>query len=134
MFNLKTDANEDDDCIIEIGSDGTFEIPSPKKKVKNQNVVQIRQKVIADELISHPLLASMNQGEWKVYKNTSRGTTNIVVHLFESEVVSSISTSETLLTIQTNNNDIRIPLTHRIQPSDVHAKVYNDFVSIEFRL
>jgi hypothetical protein len=111
--------------IIEIGEDGTFELPSP---VRETVLAQRRDFDDNAEIATHhdvPSVIDLEAGEYRVYKDKN-GNLDVVVRLFTKEQVKSVHFDESQLYIESGLQTISVPLLRA--PKSASAKNWEDFL------
>lgn len=140
-----------DDDVIELGPDGTFDIPSPKNSRQNisnkldQIMSEKKEEEVEDPAasfvppqinLSDEVLAKIQPGEYRVYlhkgKTKQQQQYVIVVHLLSSQkpevkayashITISCSESPAALKIDISKLDVDVKTTH--------VQHWNDFLTI----
>lgn len=129
--------------IIEVGEDGTFEIP---ETVSNRFLYaeKLKTSEAHEEIIGntanennsaghdHSILKSLSAGEYKVLRDPSSGKVNAILCLHDKEVFQSIRISQKAISVDLEgNNHIYIPLPSPVDTATATSKSYKNYVTIQ---
>jgi hypothetical protein len=132
----------DSSDIIEVGEDGTFEIPETVSNkflyAEKLKTSEAQEEVIgntANENNStgqnHSILKSLSAGEYKVLRDPSSGKVNVILCLHDKEVFKSIRISQNSISVDLEgNNHIYIPLPSPVDTATATSKSYKNYVTI----
>jgi hypothetical protein len=138
---------KNDDDVIEIGADGSFEIPNTAYTPKVYEVVEknhTKSKVITldENVVNLPyvvsaehefrqLTADLQEGSFKIFQVAEAEILLITVKLFDGESVSSCKVHPDSINIETVGNRIlTIPLPCKVKPENAVATLWNVLLSI----
>lgn len=133
----------DSSDIIEVGEDGTFEIPETISR-KFLYAEKLRTSEALEEIIGntakennstehdHSILKSLSSGEYKVLRDPSSGKVNVILCLHDKEVFESIRISQNAVSVHLEgNNHIYIPLPSPVDTATATSKSYKNYVTIQ---
>jgi hypothetical protein len=132
----------DDIEVIELGEDGSFEIPvSNVNRHVNKYLDEMKPE---DDMSIYPDVKYLNElslkeivkaGEYKIYKNDNK--LFIIVRLQSNENLKDVKLNNFIFTLSTDLSKtykITVPTEVKINPSSAICKVWQDFVSTTFDL
>ena len=129
--------------IIEIGEDGTFEIPETasikipysEKMKASETQNELGGEIAKDNnsvAIDHSILESLSSGEYKVLLDRSSGKVSVILCLHEEEVFQSIRISQNAISVDLEcNKHIYIPLPSPVDTGSATSKSYKNYVTIQ---
>ena len=129
--------------IIEVGEDGTFEIPETaskkifySEKVKTSETFEELTQETTNEnnytAQDHSILKSLSVGEYKVFRDRSSGKVSVILCLHEGEVFQSIRISQNAISVDLEGNKhIYIPLPSPVDSGSAISKSYKNYVTIQ---
>jgi hypothetical protein len=136
-----------DDDVIELGADGTFDIPSPPKHrptAASQLDFVPPETVTATEpekssftppqiSLTDEMLQQIKPGEFRVYFNKTTRQTYIVVHLLAAEKP-EVKVYESHLTVSSPDSKcLKIDVSKiDVDVKTTHVQHWNDFLTIRF--
>jgi hypothetical protein len=133
----------DSSDIIEVGEDGTFEIPETVTK-KFLHAEKLKTSEAHEEVIGktanennstghdHSILKSLSAGEYKVLRDPSSGKVNAILCLHNKEVSKSIRISQNAISVDLEgNNHIYIPLPSPVDTASATSKSYKNYITIQ---
>jgi hypothetical protein len=137
----------DDNDIIELGEDGTFEIPSPPKP----SLLSRQRDNLQPEPEPQPenedsagstgattaidVLESLGSGEYKIFKNSTKRTIDVIVRLPDGESSNGIFAASNLLTIQlVGGKSISIELPDKVLPTTAASKFFQTFITTRINM
>jgi sarcosine oxidase gamma subunit len=145
-----------DDDVLELGADGTFEIPSPKKKpkpapepkvvtkvcnktddsaatTKAPSVTVNKSEAVAVSTPKKSVLDDIGPGEFKVYRAKDNKALHVIVRVEEGQTAEKVEISENKLYIGIKgaNKEIVVDLPQNVRPETASSKTYKDYVTIE---
>ena len=133
----------DSSDIIEVGEDGTFEIPEPVSN-KFLYAEKLKTSEAHEEIIGNTanennstgddnsILKSVSAGEYKVLRNPSSGKVSVILCLHDKEVFQSIRISQNAISVDLEgNNHIYIPLPSPVDTTTATSESYKNYVSIQ---
>lgn len=131
----------DSSDIIEIGEDGTFEIPeSRSQKCFSSAQISHREETIptfpvSDEEVKHlTALESIYPGEYKVFCNHATGAVNLLLHLKDNEIVKSADVSRNAVLFHIDGNkQLNIPLPVSVDISSAMSKSFKQYVTVQMK-
>jgi hypothetical protein len=128
--------------VIELGEDGSFEIPvSTVNKHVSKYLDEMKPE---DDMSNYPgvkhldelsLKESIQAGEYKIYKKDNK--LYIIVRLHSNENLKDAKLNDLLFSLTTDLSKtykIVVPAELKINPSSAVCKVWQDFVSTTFDL
>jgi hypothetical protein len=124
-----------DSDIIEIGADGTFEIP--KSVINNQRFddsfldkVHHTDSSSAQEKSS--VFDTIAQGEYKVFRNQSKGIVNVIICLQDNEQIKAVLVSQNEILIDLDGGkELRIPLPYPVEEKTATSKTFQEYLCIQ---
>lgn len=129
-----------DSDIIELGEDGSFDIPSsvPKRANSIEIVMQERSPEEIDrvtaEILSKNILDSMAIGDYRLYKDKVSLMAIIKIDKSESVASATLDTKKRLTVVTTNQRSFSliVPEKYAYSSSNLSCKCSNDvaFISI----
>ena len=132
----------DSSDIIEIGEDGTFEIPITKN-VKSLDKVDtsVAEKTKCKDFSLPDVAAEQNSvldyvgpGEFKIFRNQSSGTVYGLVCLQDDECVKSVSISQNSILIELiGNKKTEIPLSVPVNASTAVSKQFRKYITVQVK-
>ena len=132
----------DSSDIIEIGEDGTFEIPITKN-VKSLDKVDtsVAEKTKCKDFSLPDVAAEQNSvldyvgpGEFKIFRNQSSGTVYALVCLQDDECVKSVSISQNSILIELiGNKKTEIPLSVPVNASTAVSKQFRKYITVQVK-
>jgi hypothetical protein len=136
-----------DDDVIELGADGTFDIPSPPKHrptAASQLDFVPPETVTATEpekssftppqiSLTDEMLQQIKPGEFRVYFNKTTRQTYVVVHLLAAEKP-EVKVYESHLTVSSPDSKcLKIDVSKiDVDVKTTHVQHWNDFLTIRF--
>lgn len=130
----------DSSDIIEIGEDGTFEIPKPTKKpVKMQTEIfieKVKPNKEAEKELQQPtsVLDSISSGEYKIFRSKSTGMVDVIVHLQEDENLKEVNVSQYAILIDLQGGkDLQIPLPFQVASNTAESTMYQKYITIRVK-
>jgi hypothetical protein len=145
-----------DDEVLELGADGTFEIPSPVKKAKPVSVPKVVTKIddktddsgakatvssgnvkkddvatVCTQKLS--VLDDIGPGEFKIYQAKDKKTLHVIVRLEDGQTTEKVEISENKLYIGIKgaSKEIVVELPQNVRPDTASSQTYKDYVTIE---
>lgn len=138
--------NVEDDDVIELGEDGTFDITLPKKTksnvnatkvvetkqttpiIRNDKVEQTNPNILPDELLN-----SVPIGEYKVFTSPNSKESFLIIHLQSSEVPKQVRLVNHEIKIEFNEYSLSVDIKSlNIDESSIHTSSWRDFLSFRF--
>jgi hypothetical protein len=126
-----------DSDIIEIGADGTFEIP--KSVINNQRFddpfldkVHHSDSSSADRVEKSSVFDTIVQGEYKVFRNQSKGIMNIIICLQDNEQIKAVLVSQNAILVDLEGGkELRIPLPYPVEEKTATSKTFQKYLCIQ---
>jgi hypothetical protein len=130
----------DSSDIIEIGEDGTFEIP----QTRTQNIPNAQFSHQEDTLQTFPVcdqkekhlnaLESIYPGEYKLFRNHASGALNLILHLKDDEIVKSVDVSRDSVIFQIDGSkQLSVPLPVLVDVSTAISKSFQKYVTVQMK-
>lgn len=130
----------DSSDIIEIGEDGTFEIPQTRKQsIPNVQFSHAEKTVQTVPVTDHEdkhlsVLESIYPGEYKLFRNHASGALNLILHLKDNETVKSVDVSRKSVLIQIDGcKQLSIPLPVLVDVSSAVSKSFEKYVTVQMK-
>ena len=119
--------------IIEIGEDGTFEIPTTQAAKPAESVhVEKAKFLIEKEQVQPSVLDIIGAGEFKVFRNQSTSTIYVLVCLQDNEAMKTVSVSQNAVRIELEDNkELVIALPSPVNASTAKSTVFKKYLTIE---
>jgi hypothetical protein len=116
--------------IIELGEDGSFEIPSTAAKQRTQNFSELIQPVYDSECQTKiSLLSSVEPGGFKIFCNQRERKLEIIVRLTADTSVSNQYLSADVMTVElSNQKTLSIMLPQMVKPPTATSKSFEDYI------
>ena len=130
----------DSSDIIEIGEDGTFEIPQTRTQSvpiarfshQEENVQNVSA---SDQTEKHlTVLESIYPGEYKLFLNHASGALNLILHLKDNEIVKSVDVSRNTVLFQIDGSkQLSVPLPVSVDVSSATSKSFQKYVTVQMK-
>lgn len=134
-----------DTCdVIEIGEDGTFEIPislSAKQSSSKSDKTFLDESLAFSNAESRTAdfnkeglstLNSVGPGEYKVFRNKATGTIYVLICLQDNEFVSVVNVSRNAIMIDLGcNGQLDLPLPCSVDSGTAISKSFNKYITVE---
>ena len=145
LVDISKMPESDPSDIIEIGEDGTFEIPetasikipySEKPKTSETHEELVGESAIDNNsaALDDSILKSLSSGEYKVLLDRSSGKVSVILCLHEEEVFQSIRISQNAISVDLEfNKHIYIPLPSPVDTDSATSKSYKNYVTIQVK-
>ena len=131
----------DSSDVIEIGEDGTFEIPitqsakasSSKADKLTPQIFSIAEPKPADLSVNNTFaLSALGPGEFKVFRNKAAGTIYALIRLRDNELLSVLKISQNAILIDLNcNKQLEIPLPCLVNSKTAISKSFDKYLTVE---
>ena len=136
-----------DDDVIELGADGTFDIPSPPKNSRRDTANKLDQITSEEDpaasfvppqiSLSDEILAKIQPGEYRVYQHKDKGSKKqqqhvVVVHLLASQKPEvKAYASHITVSCPDSTSALKIDISKlNVDVSTTHVQHWNDFLTI----
>lgn len=130
----------DSSDIIEIGEDGTFEIPQTRTQIIPNAQYSYEEKIVqiipvTDQKDKHlSVLESIYPGEYKLYRNYASGALNLILHSKHNETVESVNVSRNCVLVKIDGaKQLSIPLPVLVDVSSAVSKSFEKYVTVEMK-
>jgi|Transcript_21695 hypothetical protein len=124
-----------DSDIIEIGADGTFEIP--KSVINNQRfddsfLDKVHHTDSSSAEKKSSVFDTIVQGEYKVFRNQSKGIMNVIICLQDNEQIKAVLVSQNEILIDLEGGkELRIPLPYPVEEKTATSKTFQKYLCIQ---
>jgi hypothetical protein len=130
----------DSSDIIEIGEDGTFEIPQTRtQSIPNTQFFHqgetLQNFPVSGQKEKHlTVLESIYPGEFKVFRNHASGALNLILHLKDNEIVKSVDVSRNIVLFQIDESkQLSVPLPVLVDVSSAISKSFQKYVTVQMK-
>mmetsp|Transcript_37899 Transcript_37899/g.70608 ORF Transcript_37899/g.70608 Transcript_37899/m.70608 type:complete len:132 (-) Transcript_37899:361-756(-) len=125
-----------DDDVIELGADGTFDIPSPPKNRPpvSSHLDSVEPTFVPPQIsLSDEILQQIKPGEFRVYLNKSTKQTYIVVHLLSTQKP-EVKAYESYISVSCSDGQcLKIDISGlNVDVKTTHVQHWSDFLTIRF--
>ena len=130
--------------VIEIGEDGTFEIPisqsgkppsskADKLTLDRSQIFSIAEPNQADLSVNNTFsLSAVGPGEYKVFRNKAAGTIYALIRLRDHELLSVLKISQNTILIDLDSNkQLVIPLPCSVNSKTAISKSFDKYLTVE---
>jgi hypothetical protein len=130
-----------DDDVIEIGEDGSFDITTPPKKATSAtppsaSATSSQKKVdplLTTTIPPEEILNLVPVGEYKVFSAPNSKETFLIIHLYEAEEPKQVRVVEHELMIDLKSHSLSVDLKNlHIDESSIHTTSWQDFLTFRF--
>ena len=123
------------DEIIEIGEDGTFDIPSMVRNIKESIIIQSTENVSCLEnpgIEISRMVANLDLHSYKFFQ-LGKSSTILLICKIEvgNNVLSCNVSSNTIIVSTTEGVELSIPSTIQMKPESAKASVFEDLIYIK---
>ena len=126
--------------VIEIGEDGTFEIPMTRAAKPTTDSINVEKAkfslpevIMVEQDTRQPsVLDIIGAGEYKVFRNKSTTTIYVLVCLHDNESMKAVSVSQNAVLINLEGEkQLEIPLPSPVNASSAISKVFKKYVTVQ---
>ena len=126
--------------VIEIGEDGTFEIPMTRAAKPTTDSINVEKAkfslpevIMVEQDTRQPsVLDIIGAGEYKVFRNKSTTTIYVLVCLHDNESMKAVSVSQNAVLINLEGEkQLEIPLPSPVNASTAISKVFKKYVTVQ---
>lgn len=144
-FKMKQSDKNNEDDVIEIGEDGSFDISTPPKIIK-QNKQQIKQSETqstlkknnnnnSNSILPEEILNLVPIGEYKIFTTPSSKELFLIIHLQSDEKPQKVYLKdENLLVIEIKDDySLTVDLSSlHIDKTSIHSTIWQNFLTFRF--
>ena len=126
--------------VIEIGEDGTFEIPMTRAAKPTTDSINVEKAkfslpevIMVEQDTRQPsVLDIIGAGEYKVFRKKSTTTIYVLVCLHDNESMKAVSVSQNAVLINLEGEkQLEIPLPSPVNASSAISKVFKKYVTVQ---